>query len=98
MSGNHFYIPEMGEGDQQQSTTIEIENPEHPRTFPHREKEVHEAGYEAALWAKRAFNGERDMLVCSFLAAVEHEAETGENVLEDFVAELREEMNKPEGY
>ena len=92
MSRDTFYIPEMGGDSQQQSTTIEIENPEHPRNIPHRHEVEQAAGYEAALWAKKAFNGEREMLVCAFLAAVQHEAKTGEPMLDQLVKEIRQQI------
>jgi len=92
MSGEAFYIPEMGNEAKQSTTTIEIENPDYPDNIPHRHEEEQRAGYEAALWAKEAFNGERDMLVRAFLAAVQYEADTGEPAMDQLVEEIRQQI------
>jgi len=98
MAGNTFYIPEMGEDGEQKTTTIEIENPEHHETIPHPETEKQNDGFKSALWAKRTFNGERDMLVCAFLSAVRHEAQTGEKTLDTLVEEIRQEIDNTNRY
>jgi hypothetical protein len=77
---NLDYINEEQLSEVQRSTTIEIENPEHPENFRHQHvpKELLTEMFEAGEWAQECLGPQRSLVVGDFLMCLK-QAEQDDN-------------------